>query len=151
MGNVKQIEGKPLSELSLKPGDVVCDVTGHYGGLNLKVVPRGEVRFFKNHVCMYNETLGSGLFCDIDGLWIVVSRASASGQPAQTDDTAVDLTAIEKPLGLLDERTRAALKAFGGEIQIYMGHGWVDCKHAGKMWCAYRAKPQPEAMVKNDD
>ena len=37
----------------------------------------------------------------------------------------IDLTKIEKPFGLLDKETQAALKAHDGGIEWFSGHGWL--------------------------
>lgn len=58
-----------------------------------------------------------------------------------------DLTKIEKPFGLLGEKTQAALQAHGGPYQFFGRCGWSDCQSspmAGKFdgLTAYRVKPQ---------
>lgn len=55
----------------------------------------------------------------------------------------MDLTKIEKPFGLLDGETRAALQAHGGPYEIYFSDGW---KEGCPLWMSdrvYRAKPKP--------
>lgn len=55
-----------------------------------------------------------------------------------------DLTKIEKPFGLLDEETQAALKAHGGPYEYVSNDGWTEI--AEPFWAfgtTYRVKPKP--------
>ena len=55
----------------------------------------------------------------------------------------IELTKIDKPFGLLDPETQRALKAYEGDVEVYLSHGWVT---STAVWCSrlvYRAKPQP--------
>lgn len=52
----------------------------------------------------------------------------------------VDLTKIEKPLGLLDAETQAALKAHGGPYQRFL-YDWREDIPAWLDWGVYRVKP----------
>jgi len=54
-----------------------------------------------------------------------------------------DLTKIEKPFGLLDAETKAALNAHGGPYEWVTSGGWVEIECQG--WIpamTYRVKPQ---------
>ena len=55
-----------------------------------------------------------------------------------------DLTKITTPWGLLDEETKAALKAHKGPIEIW-DRGWDDLLDPSfdEITYVYRAKPQP--------
>ena len=55
-----------------------------------------------------------------------------------TDATAIDLTAITTPFGLLDEATQAALKAHGGPYEAYFYRGWGACEPGFTTSTAYR-------------
>lgn len=63
-----------------------------------------------------------------------------------------DLTKIEKPFGLLDEETQAALKALPqGEAQFFRDDGlWKDLSFwRWKKDLTYRQKPRPALVVPN--
>ena len=55
-----------------------------------------------------------------------------------------DLTKITTPWGLLDEETKAALRAYKGPIEVYTGD-WclINSPKFNDPSIAYRAKPQP--------
>ena len=56
-----------------------------------------------------------------------------------------DLAKITTPFGLLDEKTREALKAHGGPYEFWAGSEWLEAK---PNWCpefAYRVRPEPPA------
>jgi len=55
----------------------------------------------------------------------------------------MDLTKIEKPFGLLDDETKAALKAHGGPYEMFEGDGWTEVTPGWTKIYAYRAKPLP--------
>lgn len=57
---------------------------------------------------------------------------------------AVDLTKIDKPLGLLDEATLKALKAHGGPYEAFATGGiWKPCEPNWCVYMTYRVRPQP--------
>jgi hypothetical protein len=63
-------------------------------------------------------------------------------------ETDMDLTTIEKPFGLLDEETKAALQAAYENrevVEYFVGSGWV--KSQTPTWgpaVTYRARPTPK-------
>jgi hypothetical protein len=62
----------------------------------------------------------------------------------QLEEAGMDLTKIEKPFGLLDPETQAALRAHGGPYEYWDGR-WRECS-ADPMWhssTTYRVKPDP--------
>lgn len=61
----------------------------------------------------------------------------------------MDLTKIEKPFGLLDDATKAALKAHGGPYEVFQSNGeWGVClsPNWGKT-STYRVKPQQKVRI----
>jgi len=54
-----------------------------------------------------------------------------------------DLTKIEKPFGLLDAETQAALRDHGGPYECVFEFGWVACEAHFFGGNTYRVKPQP--------
>jgi hypothetical protein len=57
-----------------------------------------------------------------------------------------DLTKIDKPLGLLDAETKAALRAHfsaGGKIMFFSVHGWLPATSLEPSSYTYRAAPSP--------
>jgi hypothetical protein len=57
--------------------------------------------------------------------------------------TMTDLTKIEKPFGLLDKETRAALREYDGALEVFGGARWtsVDCVSFFPRY-TYRAPPR---------
>jgi hypothetical protein len=54
-----------------------------------------------------------------------------------------DLTKIEKPFGLLDTETQAALRAHGGPYEWFMSGKWEEIEPMFAAHVTYRVKPQP--------
>lgn len=54
-----------------------------------------------------------------------------------------DLTKIEVPYGLLDDKTRKSLRAYPRGIEYYTADGWVGCDPLFCNSTAYRAKARP--------
>lgn len=55
----------------------------------------------------------------------------------------MDLTKIEKPFGLLDDETQAAMKAHGGPYEVFGGEDWHEGPPSWSNTLAYRVKPKP--------
>lgn len=69
--------GKPLTELDVKPGDVVrgvdCTFADEKDFVCVNIVGSG---LFVGEHTMKSESYGQGIFGNEDGKWIIVSRAS---------------------------------------------------------------------------
>ena len=63
----------------------------------------------------------------------------------EDEEPDVDLTKIDKPLGLLDEDTKQRLRDWPHGWEVYSARGWIS--RGEPQWdnfAAYRAKPAPE-------
>jgi len=63
----------------------------------------------------------------------------------------IDLTKIEKPFGLLDAETQAAMREYnisGGKVEVFTDYGWQSAP--GPAWVltsTYRVKPLPPPLI----
>lgn len=124
-----------LSELNVKPGDVVQIVRG---GKNNPVdhfdAPSSTVNKQKGVVA-----LGGSYTYDYDARFRIISRAAPP----------VDLTAIREPFGLLDEvygpGTQEAMRSHGGPYEMFDIDGkWSEWEPRWSPGIAYRVKPAPK-------
>ena len=124
-----------LKGLNVQPGDVV-----EYAGYNKR---RATVAGWHNGRCYpTGADFGGAISLDSTGAWRIVSRATPP----------VDLTALEKPFGLLDAATQDALRAHGGKIECLEAHGWSETHWpTWQRHLTYRVKPAPKRETVTQD
>ncbi|WP_277022196.1 hypothetical protein [Paracoccus hibiscisoli] len=138
-----------LKELNVKQGDVVeCADAG----------------ITKDHLTVgktYNVHSGPMICTDKGRFWGEGDRAH-TGFPTRATfrivsraTPPVDLTALEKPFGLLDAATQEALRAHGGPYEMFAGsadgHRWRHGFLGEYKGLAYRVKPAPKRETVTQD
>lgn len=139
----KDMKVGSLKDIGAMPGDTVELVeNGIAQGHNVGSV--GVVIIKDGMLCTKGEGMNRG---DTSGhkFKIIKSYELPYGHARLEDGSTVDLTAIEKPLGLLSEGVKAALLNCKLTYQYFSNKGWNESDNP--IWTrsiAYRVKPQPK-------
>lgn len=131
------------------PGDLVAEWVAEVGTLvEIGAKPGDTVVLVKNGICRGHSEGCIGTVILKDG------ELKTEGKDMNRGDTfghkfrivtkhLPDLTAIEKPFGLLDAETKYALRNHGGPYERWNGNNWTDAeKEKMASWIAYRVKPE---------